>query len=442
MPSQATPPRLARARQACSATVQRRLLRAPQAVTRPATRLLRARLGAVPARAQAPRSAGAASPRAPARRPSSLLDTPRRAAVPTQPLRRLAPVPYLPSFVLPSTSLVARELPRSVRRRLDAGEQARDTTRQLSITEVASVGKRSRQQYISLLNQFLTSSRPGTLAVTAPLQDAALVRFYDELYLAGKVASSGEKLLAAISMHVPDYQNKGRLALPRAHRALRGWRLLRPSRTRRPLPWAACMGIARQLWQLTGKPQLAVFWLMMVDTYLRPGEAHRLSKGQVFPPQAKMPKVTIHINPDYMKRPSKTGEMDETVDVARPWLAALIVQLGVGDPTDPLWDFTMTDAKRAFDNAAASLDLGKLQLVLYTARHSGASIDRFTGRISLQEVQRRGRWRQPNSVRRYEKRGLIQTVWSGMSERARKYCLQAEADLPTLLAAAFRKGYA
>ena len=54
----------------------------------------------------------------------------------------------------------------------------------------------------------------------------------------------------------------------------------------------------------------------------------------------------------------------------------------------------------------------------------------------MQEVQRRGRWRQPSSVRRYEKRGLIQAVWSEMEPSARTYCLQAEAELPSLLAAA------
>eukprot|EP00959_Pyramimonas_sp_CCMP1952_P049446 1033038-Pyramimonas_sp.AAC.1 len=119
---------------------------------------------------------------------------------------------------------------------------------------------------------------------------AAVARFFDELYLAGKVASTGEKLIAAIAMHVPGYKSKGRLALPRAHRALRGWRMPRPSRARRPLPWAACMGVARRLWQLSSKLEMPLCWLLMVDAYLEPGDARRLTKGQVLPRQAKMPK--------------------------------------------------------------------------------------------------------------------------------------------------------
>eukprot|EP00959_Pyramimonas_sp_CCMP1952_P061729 1289830-Pyramimonas_sp.AAC.1 len=74
-----------------------------------------------------------------------------------------------------------------------------------------------------------------------------------------------------------------------------------------------------------------------------------------------MPKVTIHIDPDYLRKPSKTGEMDETVDVARPWLASLIVKRSLGEPTAPLRDFTMCVAKKTFDSAAESLDLAGLR---------------------------------------------------------------------------------
>ncbi|CAK0801212.1 unnamed protein product, partial [Prorocentrum cordatum] len=428
--SAAAGPRPQRARQDSSAApplAAARPLR-PRGLAAPpsARRLKRSAAGSGPTAQAPPRPSAAPTP---ARRSSGPLGSPA--------LRRREALTRRPSVVLAAPrSIPLRELPRSVQRRLDAGEQARGTTRQLSITEAAAVGRRSRLQYTRLLELFLRRSRLTSLAAPAADTDAAVVRFFDELCLEGKVASTGEKLLAAIFMHVPDYQSKGKLALPRAYRALRGWRLLRPSRTRRPLPWAACMGVARQIWRISGRPALAVFWLLMVDTYLRPGEAFRLTCGQVIPPQAHVPKVTIHINPDYMKRPSKTGEMDETVDVARPWLGSLLVRLAQGPPSAPLWTFAMAEAKDVFERATRALHLDKLLPVLYAARRSGASIDRFTGRISLQEVQRRGRWRQPSSVRRYEKRGLIQAVWSEMEPSAKACCLQAEAELPSLLGAA------
>ncbi|CAK0881076.1 unnamed protein product [Prorocentrum cordatum] len=179
--------------------------------------------------------------------------------------RRLEARPFLPSFAPPTSAAVpTREL-------LGSGGQARGTTRQLSIAETAALGKRSRHQYRNLLEQFLMASELPTLGAAAPLLDAAVVRFFDELYLAGKAASTGEKLIAAIAMRVPDYQFKGRLRLCR----------------------------------IGGKKEMALYWLLMVDTYLRPGEAFRLTKGQMVPSQAEMPNVTIHISPDYLKRPAQ-----------------------------------------------------------------------------------------------------------------------------------------
>ncbi|CAK0843554.1 unnamed protein product, partial [Prorocentrum cordatum] len=350
------------------------------------------------------------------------------------PLRRLAPrtLARCGSGPLgsPRRSWAGRSLPSA------ALAAPRDIPTSELPRSAAAVGRRSRMQCTRLLELFLRRSRLKSLAGPAADAGAAPAKFFDDLYLEGEIASTGEKVLAAIFMHVPDYQSKGKLALPRAYRALRGWRLLRPSRTRRPLPRATCMGVARQLWRLSGRPDLAVLRLLMVDAYLRPGEAFRLTRGQIIPPRARMPKVTIHINPDYMKRPSKTGEMDEPVDAARPWRDSLLVRLAQGPPSSSLWSFTAAEAKDMFERAVRELNLDGMMPVLYTARHSRASNDRFTGGIALQEVQRRGRWRQPSSVRRYEKRGLIQTVWSQMEPSARTYCLRAEAELPSLLAAA------
>ena len=53
-----------------------------------------------------------------------------------------------------------------------------------------------------------------------------------------------------------------------------------------------------------------------------------------------------------------------------------------------------------------------LGVVPYTWRHSAPSIDRAQRRRSLQEVKKRGWWRQPKSVNRYEKAGRL-----GMSVR-------------------------
>eukprot|EP00959_Pyramimonas_sp_CCMP1952_P302542 6330293-Pyramimonas_sp.AAC.1 len=91
------------------------------------------------------------------------------------------------------------------------------------------------------------------------------------VFLEGKAAGSGEKLLAAVQCYVPAYGSRGESALPRAARAIRGWRRLVPSRTRRPPPWCAVEGIATGL-MLEHGVSYALCWLLMVDAHLRPGE--------------------------------------------------------------------------------------------------------------------------------------------------------------------------
>eukprot|EP00959_Pyramimonas_sp_CCMP1952_P148149 3099843-Pyramimonas_sp.AAC.1 len=82
-----------------------------------------------------------------------------------------------------------------------------------------------------------------------------------------------------------------------------------------------------------------------------------------------------------------------------------------------------------FDRAAARVGLAPLSPVLYMARRSGAIIDRQEGRLNLDEVAKRGRWRTLSSARRCEKRGLLQEVWNNLSVRQRQYCETAAAAL-------------
>ena len=81
-----------------------------------------------------------------------------------------------------------------------------------------------------------------------------------------------------------------------------------------------------------------------------------------------------------------------------------------------------------------------LQPVLYAGRHSGASLDRLEGRLSLAEVMKRGRWRATSSVARYEKRALVQEVLHRMRTGDKAYCLRAEAAIGGVLRRSFARG--
>ena len=97
--------------------------------------------------------------------------------------------------------------------------------------------------------------------------------------------------------------------MPRSMRALRGWRRLVPQKTRRPLPWSIVCAIAMHL-ALAGGAGMALCWLLMVDCYLRPGEAVALECSQVLPGTRvrHMRHTVLLLHPDERGIASKTGE--------------------------------------------------------------------------------------------------------------------------------------
>ena len=177
-------------------------------------------------------------------------------------------------------------------------------------------------------------------------------------------------------------------------------------------------------------------WLLMVDGYLRPSEALRLRRSQFIMPatgQPFMSRVAIHLNPRELRVRSKTGELDESVVVSRAWLSDALVLWIAHKPDGPAFQVTLLGLRTAFLSVAAQLGLTKFKPVLYMGRHSGASIDRPEERLELDEVKKRGRWRTDSSVRRYEKRALVQKVLAEMSVAEVRMCARAAAQLQAAL---------
>ena len=173
----------------------------------------------------------------------------------------------------------------------------------------------------------------------------------------------------------------------------------------------------------------------MFDTYLRPNEMIEMKTEQVIEPQAQrgMDRVALVINPEYYNRPSKTGELDESLHISRAWLGRLLLRYKRLRKSPRLWDHNLLEMRRIFLLVAEDLCIGHLRPCLYMARHSGASIDRLENRLSLQEVQRRGRWRCEASVRRYEKRAMAQEVASRLSPVQMLAFTRAAAEIERIL---------
>ena len=193
----------------------------------------------------------------------------------------------------------------------------------LGVTEAESVTEKTRVDYRRRVAQFRRERR-----LQVPLRqldpevlDDHLVKAYDDLYFSGLPFGAGEKLNAAVRFCVPAYSSHGKLSLPRSQRALRGWRRLAPMKTRRPLPWLVVARIAFGFaWGSIG---MAIAWLLMVDTYMRPSEAIGLETWQVIPPtkERHMRHAALLLHPDQRGIASKTGELNESLIIHRPWLS-------------------------------------------------------------------------------------------------------------------------
>jgi hypothetical protein len=307
--------------------------------------------------------------------------------------------------------------------------------RLLGITESESVSAKTRLDYRRRVQQFKREMRISLeLAELKPeVLDKFLVKAYDDLYLSGLPFGAGEKLMAAVRFCVPAYSPHGKLSLPRSQRSLRGWRRLTPVATRRPLPWLVVAAIAWHFAMVSG--EMAVAWLLMIDTYMRPSEAVNLEKWQVVPPadEKHMKLAAVLLHPDQRGIASKTGQMNESLIIHRPWLSEILMQQVRLCRGLRLFDFNLDQMRRHFVQIAAKVGINQWNPVLYMARHTGASLDRLENRISLEEVRRRGRWAAESSVRRYEKRALVMEVFQSLTPEQKLMCRRFDRDLVPFL---------
>jgi len=314
----------------------------------------------------------------------------------------------------------------------------RDTSQALGITEEASVSKNSRAAYLYRVQDFLNSEGLTHLNVDPVVLDAKLSRHIDRLYLSGKRPSTGEKLLAGVCFLCPKYGGKGAAFLPRAARSLRGWKVLSPRRTKRPLPWELCLLYASRFWR-KGKKEMAVCWLTMVDSYSRPTELIDMIPSQVILPAPIRGAggVSLSFNPEHLGKPSKTGQFNECVKISRAAVATLLQEHAKRRRgMSRLWPFALKEMKEVFDEITVEYHLENLEPVLYSGRHSGASLDVLEGRRSLVEVKKRGRWERDSSVRRYEKMGMVQESWAMMSSAAQQAAREAVRTAPRIFGVA------
>lgn len=271
--------------------------------------------------------------------------------------------------------------------------------------ERCAVKGASARRYQKELDEFLafTERRGIGLAGDAAV-DAALVSWFSALWLGGHQAYRGEWCLAALLHKMPEFGRGGPRSVARAWRALKGWRKLTPSRSRRPHPLKAWAATAVMLC-LRGHPQMALYTLLLVSAYLRPSEGMALRRADFLPPTVGATGTwSILIAPSEIGATTKTGDSDDSILLDSRWLewaSPAWRLLCEGVPGSCVWSFTYPAYLKEFKLIRDRLKIP--DLVPYAARHSGPSVDRALGVRSQEEVRKRGRWKQHRSMTRYEK---------------------------------------
>ena len=199
-----------------------------------------------------------------------------------------------------------------------------------------------------------------------------------------------------------------------------------------------------------GDREAAAAAALQLDTYLRPSEAVFLKMANLLPPAPAAGERFARawglvIAPQHLDERSKTGHTDDSLlvgDRAHGWLRSLLEQLyqpQLGDNARLFPTLTLASYERAVQKAAHQRQLGHMRICPHVFRHSAASNDRFLGRRSLAEVQKRGQWASTSSVRRYEKAALLLQALKKMSPTQQQRAKSVAKLFPARLLQAFRR---
>jgi hypothetical protein len=242
-------------------------------------------------------------------------------------------------------------------------------------------------------------------------------------------------MLAGLMRRLPEFNKTGSRKVPRAWRALKGWRKLCPSRSRGPYPlaiWAAL------IWRFVCRQRLDMgsFLLMLLSTYCRPSQLLKLRRMDLMEPMGGGQTLVHVASPQELPAWSKIGESDVSMALDSKWMewaTPLYLALRAGGGEAMVWEFTWPQFTRVFRSCCKELKLDGL--VPYQTRRSGPSIDRSQQPRMLTEVQRRGGWQTHRSLVRCERSARLSATFSRLSSELQACCKTCEAHLAEIVLA-------
>jgi len=194
--------------------------------------------------------------------------------------------------------------------------------------------------------------------------------------------------------------------------------------------------VALIITELLHRQQLLMgLWILLAHgAYLRPSECMNLRRKNLVPPHQGVSRAwCILVAASEAQLETKTGDSDVGVIWDAPylsWFTEAIKFLHQGEKEGKIWDFTYLELTNMVQVVVKSLGVS---FVPYQCRHSGPSWDRVKGYRTLQEIQKRGRWKASRSVNRYEKAGKLLAEYMDLPANLRTRAEQAVQELPGLV---------
>jgi hypothetical protein len=304
----------------------------------------------------------------------------------------------------------------------------------LTPLEAKTVAKKTMKGYRQEVEGWTGWSQKHDHPVTtAGGLDASLLLYLNFLFSLGWHVSKGEKLMAGIWHFFPEAGKAGNVQLPRALRALKGWRKATPRRSRLPYPWQVWCAMAVEALR-DGFVRLAFGLLLAVEAYLRPSELLGVKCGDfIAPAHGGVAAWVLLLHPSERGERSKVGSQDDTIPLDSSRFRALtpmVEALSRRPAEESLIGLDYSQFLELFNKWARRLHLG---VQPYSARHSGASIDRAVNERPLDLVRKRGRWKQMSSVVRYDKTGRVNDSWRSLDAEVKVFCLECERVLEMVL---------
>ena len=169
---------------------------------------------------------------------------------------------------------------------------------------------------------------------------------------------------------------------------------------------------------------MAIWVLLAHYCYLRPSECQAIRHDDLVEPHAAVSTCwTLVVAPSTVGKPTKTGTVDETVRLDMDdmkWLGPVLAKLKEHTKKgECVWDFTYPMLTAELREISALL---KIDIVPCQFRHSGPSWDATQQRRTLEQIQKRGRWKTFSSVCRYEKGGRFLQAFQELGGDVRSYC--------------------